>query len=151
ETLASVAADSTKTPAERRQWSRVYSYLNQFMTSLDSTRAMEAADSVSAAGVAGVVRATAPRTEAGPNIHVRDIVESDNGPRSAFEVTFPSAIMWALIGVCMSFAISIVDERIRGTFLRLRLAPIPHRSILVGKALAAFLAAIATTGLLLAI
>src|SRR5262249_23312794 len=113
ETLASVAADSTKTPAERRQWSPVYSYLNQFITSLASTRAMEAADSVSAAGVAGVVRATAPRTEAGPNIHVRDIVESDNGPRSAFEVTFPSAIMWALIGVCMSFAISIVDERIR--------------------------------------
>jgi len=44
-----------------------------------------------------------------------------------------------------------VNERIRGTFLRLRLAPIPRRSILAGKALAAFLAAILTTGLLLGV
>ena len=145
ETLASVAADSTKTPAERKRWTRVLTDLDQFLTALDSTRTLDAAESTSAAAT------TSPRSAVGPNIHVRDIVEDENGPRSAFEVTFPSGVMWALMGVCMSFAISIVNERIRGTFLRLRLAPIPRNSILMGKALAAFLASLGTTGLLLAI
>lgn len=144
ETLASIAADSTRTPAARQRWARVMNNLSQFLTSLDSTRSLEAAESTSAA--TGANAATS-----GPNIHVRDIVENENGPRSAFEVTFPAGVMWALMGVCMSFAISIVNERIRGTFLRLRLAPIPRRSILIGKALAAFLASVGTTGLLLAV
>jgi len=148
ETLASIAADSTRTPAARRQWTRVLTNLNQFLGSLDSARTVDVAESTSAAGATAAAPRGAP---AGPNIRVRDIVESENGPRSAFEVTFPAAVMWALIGVCMSFAISIVNERIRGTFLRLRLAPIPRRSILAGKALAAFLAAILTTGLLLGV
>jgi len=143
ETLASIAADSTRTPAARQRWTRVLTDLNQFLTSLDSTRSLEATESNSTASPSA-----APT---GPNIHVRDIVENENGPRSAFEVTFPAGVMWALTGVCMSFAISIVNERIRGTFLRLRLAPIPRRSILIGKALAAFLASVGTTGLLLAV
>jgi ABC-2 type transport system permease protein len=57
--------------------------------------------------------------------------------------------MWALIGVCMSFAIGIVHERLTGTFLRLRLAPISRTQVLLGKALAAFLASMGATGLLL--
>jgi len=145
ETLASIGTDSTRTPAERRQSTLVLTNLNHFLTSLDSARTVDAAESTSEA------RAGAHRASGGPNIHVRDIVESDNGPRSAFEVTFPSGVMWALIGISMSFATSIVNERIRGTFLRLRLAPIPRSSVLAGKALAGFLAALATTGLLLGI
>jgi ABC-2 type transport system permease protein len=57
--------------------------------------------------------------------------------------------MWAMIGVCMSFAISIVHERIRGTFLRLRLAPVSRAQVLAGKGLAAFLAALGATTFLL--
>jgi ABC-2 type transport system permease protein len=57
--------------------------------------------------------------------------------------------MWALVGVCMSFAISIVHERLIGTFLRLRLAPISRSQILLGKGLGAFLAALGATTLLL--
>ena len=49
--------------------------------------------------------------------------------------------MWALIGCSMSFVLSIVGERLRGTLIRLRVAPISRWHILAGKALACFLTA----------
>jgi ABC-2 type transport system permease protein len=132
--IASLREDTTKSVEERRLLTSMFSNLRRFMVSLDSSRA--------ASGPNGGAMA-------GPNIRILDIAEDDSGPRSAYEVTFPSAIMWALIGVCMSFAISIVNERIRGTFLRLRLAPVSRAQVLAGKGLAAFVAAIGATTLLL--
>jgi ABC-2 type transport system permease protein len=79
------------------------------------------------------------------------VTGDDQGPRTAYEVTFPSALAWALIGTCMSFAISIVYERITGTFLRLRLAPVSRSQVLAGKGLACFLACLGSTVLLLLI
>ena len=108
------------------------------MVSLDSTETAGDTTGGATAGGAG-----------GPKIKVIDIAEEENGPRNAYEITFPSSVMWAMIGVCMSFAISVVHERIRGTFLRLRLAPISRSQVLAGKGLAAFLAAIGATALLL--
>ena len=154
ESLASIEADSSRTPAERRQWVRVMTDLDQFLVSLGSARVATgsvAAARDSAGGLAATADSSKAASAAGPNILVRDVAEDENGPRSAFEVTFPSSVMWALIGVCMSFAISIVHERVRGTFLRLQLAPISRGQILGGKALAAFLASLGTTALLLAV
>ncbi|MEE9442520.1 MAG: ABC transporter permease [candidate division Zixibacteria bacterium] len=68
------------------------------------------------------------------------ITNDDIGPRSPFEITFPSSLLWALIGISAAFAVSIVKERTAGTFLRLRIAPISRGQILAGKGLAAFLA-----------
>lgn len=70
------------------------------------------------------------------------VTNDDIGPRSAFEVTFPSAVLWALIGLAAMFAVSIVKERTAGTFMRLRLAPITRAHILAGKGLASFTASI---------
>jgi len=136
--LAALQSDLGRSSDERRRAADVLTNLEKFMVSLDSTEA--AADPAGAAstGPAG-----------GPAIKVTDIAEEENGPRNAYEVTFPSSMMWALIGVCMSFAISIVHERVRGTFLRLRLAPISRSQVLAGKGLAAFLAALGATSLLL--
>jgi ABC-2 type transport system permease protein len=61
-------------------------------------------------------------------------------PTSAFEITFPSAVIWAIIGCVTSFSISLVTERVAGTFLRLRLAPLSWGRLLAGKGLACFLA-----------
>ncbi|HET7903159.1 MAG TPA: ABC transporter permease, partial [Candidatus Eisenbacteria bacterium] len=88
---------------------------------------------------------------AGPNLRIVEIAEDETGPRSTFEVTFPSSIAWALIGVCMSFATSLVQERLTGTFLRLRLAPVGRASILAGKGLACFLTAIVAVTIVLTI
>lgn len=137
--LAAMRADTSMSRAERDQYTSVLTNLDRFMVSLDSS------------GMSGGAGSTGENAGgSGPNIRVVDIAEDAAGPRSAYEFTFPSAVMWALIGVCMSFAISIVDERIRGTFLRLRLAPISRAQVLAGKGLAAFLAAMFATSALLA-
>jgi len=58
------------------------------------------------------------------------------GPRNAFNITFPQGVMWGIIGCVMSFAIGLVSERVRGTFVRLQMAPLTRVQILAGKALA---------------
>lgn len=47
-------------------------------------------------------------------------------------------MMWAVIGACAAFAITLVRERKEGTLTRLRVAPHPMGVILAGKALACF-------------
>lgn len=76
---------------------------------------------------------------AGPKIKVESVTVDSDHPRSSWEITFPQALMWALIGCAAAFAISLVVERTRGTLLRLRLAPIRHWQVLAGKGLACFI------------
>jgi ABC-2 type transport system permease protein len=61
------------------------------------------------------------------------------GPTNAFQVTFPQGVIWGIIGSVMTFAVGIVAERVRGTFVRLQIAPLTRAQILGGKALACFL------------
>jgi ABC-2 type transport system permease protein len=70
-------------------------------------------------------------------------------PRSAFEISFPSSILWAVLGCMMTFTMSIVIEQKQGTLLRLRVAPLGKMHILGGKGLACFLACVGSAGLLL--
>jgi ABC-2 type transport system permease protein len=132
--LANVRADSTRTPAERARQSRFLSSLDEFMTTLDSNRTAMAGSG-----------ADSGRGFSGPRIRMVPVTENEDGPRNAWEITFPAAMLWALVGVCSTFAISIVSERTRGTFLRLRLAPISRAQVLAGKGLAAFLAGVTVT------
>jgi len=137
ERIASLESDSTLAGDRRANLTSFFTNLDRFLSSLDTvnTAGSAAGDSSGAMGA---------------NLKVVAVAEQGDGPRSAFEVTFPAGILWALVGVCMSFAISIVHERLTGTYLRLRLAPISRTDILAGKGLAAFLAALFATGLLLA-
>jgi len=75
-----------------------------------------------------------------PAIEVQPLGETASSPKSAFEITFPQAIIWGLLGVVTTFAITIVKERTQGTLLRLRVAPITPASMLAGKAAACFAA-----------
>jgi ABC-2 type transport system permease protein len=54
-------------------------------------------------------------------------------------VTFPQGVVWGIIGCVMTFAVGIVTERVRGTFVRLQIAPLTRAQVLGGKALACFL------------
>jgi ABC-2 type transport system permease protein len=82
---------------------------------------------------------------------MESVTPISTGPRSAWEITFPQAVLWALIGCTAAFAITIVTERTRGTLLRLRIAPISRGHILTGKALSCFLTAVSVCLLLLLI
>ena len=74
-------------------------------------------------------------------IETLEVAQKRSGPRSAYEVSFPQSILWALIACSTSFALALVRERTQGTFLRLRAAPLGRGQILAGKGLACFLAA----------
>ncbi|MFG0252430.1 MAG: ABC transporter permease, partial [Phycisphaerales bacterium JB038] len=78
-------------------------------------------------------------------------VEDESAPRQSFEITFPQAILWGILGCTSGFAITIVKERREGTFLRLRVSPLSRAHILAGKGLACFLGVAAVILLLLAI
>lgn len=65
-----------------------------------------------------------------------DVARMREGPRNAFDITFPQGVIWGLFGCVMTFGISIVVERTHGTLVRLRMAPLTRTQILGGKALA---------------
>jgi ABC-2 type transport system permease protein len=73
------------------------------------------------------------------NVGKLDVQREYDGPRTPFQITFPQAILWAILGCAATFAISIVHERTTGTFQRLRIGPISQAHILAGKGLACFL------------
>lgn len=71
--------------------------------------------------------------------------------RSRWDVAFPQAMVWGVLGCAASFAVSIVREQKQGTFLRLQTAPVHHHQILAGKAIACFLTVITVIVLLTAL
>ena len=61
---------------------------------------------------------------------------------SRWDISFPQAMMWGVLGCVAGFAISIARERTLGTLVRLKVAPISKFHILAGKALACFITVI---------
>lgn len=69
-------------------------------------------------------------------------------PRTSWDISLPSAMLWGLIGCAAQFALTIVRERTQGTLIRLQVAPLSRAHVLAGKALAALLTALAAIALL---
>ena len=74
------------------------------------------------------------------NIGSLDVYKEETGehPREGFQITFPQTILWGILMSVIGFAVSIVKERLSGTFARLCIGPINLRQILAGKGLACF-------------
>ena len=73
------------------------------------------------------------------NFSQTDISRESDGPVTPFQITFPQAMLWGILGCAATFAISIVKERTSGTFQRLLIGPIGKTHILAGKGLACFM------------
>lgn len=82
-------------------------------------------------------------------VEVEEIARASVGPRSSFDISLPQGLVWGLAGCVTAFASSIVTERARGTLARLRLAPMTSAHLVLGKALACFVAAIAMQAILM--
>jgi ABC-2 type transport system permease protein len=82
-------------------------------------------------------------------LNVVPVTYDGSVPRSAFEITFPCSILFAILGCMTTFTMSIVIEQKQGTLLRLRVAPLGTMHILGGKALACFLSCVGTACILL--
>ena len=62
--------------------------------------------------------------------------------RSKWDISFPQAMLWGVLGCVAGFAVLTVRERTIGTLVRLQVAPMPAWAILAGKGLACFMAVI---------
>jgi ABC-2 type transport system permease protein len=74
-----------------------------------------------------------------------------DGPLSGYEISFPQSITWGIFGCVSAFAMSLVTERVYGTYLRLRVSPITRAEILAGKGMACFLACAIVSVVMLAL
>ena len=63
-------------------------------------------------------------------------------PPSTYAVTFPQGLVWGFVGCIGAFGAGMAEERRRGTFMRLLLAPCTIFSVLAGKSLACFTACV---------
>ncbi|GIW74808.1 MAG: hypothetical protein KatS3mg103_1330 [Phycisphaerales bacterium] len=93
-----------------------------------------------------------------PGLAVLDVQQAEvhaqddaAGSVSPFAISFPQAALWAVMGCTAGFGVSLVGERSQGTMMRLRAAPIGRWHIVLGKALACMLAAVAVSTVLLAL
>lgn len=91
-----------------------------------------------AGGVAALEPGAMIRTEA---------ARRDDLP-SAWELTFPQAAAWAMVGCVSGFGASISGERASGTLRRLMSLPVTPAAVIGGKAVACFVSAGVVLGLL---
>ncbi len=84
------------------------------------------------------------------NFDKLDVSREYHGPITAFQITFPQALLWGILMCSTTFAISIVKERTHGTFERLRVGPISRAHILAGKGFACFMTCVFITCVLYA-
>jgi ABC-2 type transport system permease protein len=73
-------------------------------------------------------------------VTMADLQRQRTGPRNGYDVTFPQAMLWAVFGCVMAFGTTFVSERVRGTLVRLQVAPVSRAQVLAGKSLAALIA-----------
>jgi ABC-2 type transport system permease protein len=85
------------------------------------------------------------------NIEQHDVAVQHEGPRNAYQVTFPQGLLWGVLGCAMAFAIGFVSERTQGTLFRLQMAPIGRAHLLAGKGLACLVACLLIESVLLLI
>ena len=136
-TLARVDTSSTLGAEEKNKLRGFFGGLSDMATNFDSTL------------LKGSGEGSKNSFMEGPPIEKVSVLNDRIQPKSSYEITFPSAILWALIGCTMSFAVSIVTEKTRGTYTRLRLAPISRAQILASKVFACFITNLFVTLLLL--
>lgn len=144
----SVTADPNVSPAVKSVLSDLFGKLDTFTSDLDAAVAKD--DAAAGAGQESGEGTGASTGGFSPvRITSREITAKRDGPTNAYAVTFPQGMVWGLIACTLSFAVSIVLERVRGTLIRLRIAPITPGQLLAGKALACFITSAALIGGLL--
>ncbi len=117
---------------------RLETFLGQLDTFLATPDAAQAAPGGESAGGWEPLR-----------VNMSDLARERSGPRNGYDVTFPQAMLWAVFGCVMAFGTTFVSERVRGTLVRLQVAPLSRGQVLAGKSMAALLAIFAVECMLI--
>lgn len=144
---SALAASSAVDPATRLILTGLFTQLD----ALSGRLGQPAATSAEAGGAVQPAAADNGFTFEPVRFVTSEIRPPRTGPPNAYAVSFPQGIIWAVMGACMGFAVSLVSERTGGTLARLRVAPIARWKVLLGKAAGCFVTTTGVTGLLLGI
>ena len=126
-------------PAQKKSLDQLFDALGEFSESADASGMNDSAQQPTQSLTSGLVA-------------TKEVGRDRKGtPRSPFQITFASAIVWGLVGCATTFAASLVRERTMGTMLRLRTAPLRQWQVLGGKGLACFTAGLTISCLLLTV
>jgi ABC-2 type transport system permease protein len=71
--------------------------------------------------------------------------------RSKWDISFPQAMLWGVLGCIAGFSASIAREKTQGTMMRLQVAPVSKFDVVAGKGLACFIAVIFVVALMTAL
>ena len=138
----SLKTDTKIDPNQKPVLEKFYKDMDSFIVSSN--------DTIYRSGIFGGRAQEGSNGDSNSKLEVKAVQRDYSGvPRSAFEITFPSAILWGMIGCAAAFAISIVSERRKGTYARLRMSPISSNHILLGKGTSCLLTCIADIIILL--
>lgn len=137
------------TPLQKTLFSTFFTALDQLISSIPPSGT---ADEQSGNEASSAVKATGGRWQP-INVTVTEMRRNrriSDDPNTSMDVTFPQALVWGLMGCSATFGISLVQERTRGTLVRLRLSPLHRWHILAGKGLACFFMVVLVSLVLLA-
>lgn len=135
EAIQGFAANPKMTAEEKKTWQGVFGLLDQFLEKIPD---LNPGDHQENAGFEFVKIEVANQDR-----------ETRAGPRASSEISFPQSVLWAIMGGVTTFAVSLVLERTKGTYLRLRTGPLTRGQILAGKGLACFMTCVGVTCMLL--
>ncbi|MCW5764359.1 MAG: ABC transporter permease [Phycisphaeraceae bacterium] len=85
------------------------------------------------------------------DVQVSKLEADPNRPNNSYAISFPQGIVWGLMGCVTAFGLSLAFERTHGTLMRLTTSPLSRSTILLGKALACFVACVIVQVMLLAV
>ena len=137
EALQAVINDKTLLPSEKATLTNLFKALNQLWD-----------DSILNAS---------QKTESGfkgfEPLHIKErkITFEPAKQLNSFDFTFPQGIVWGLLACAISFAVSLVGERTRGTLFRIQAASVNKSTVLAGKAFASFLVSLSMAFVLILI
>ncbi len=129
---------------ERSALGTVFGGLDRYSKAMEGSRRAGGGEGAGD-GATGAEGAAAPSSDSGfqwrpVRVQVSTVLDERKNPSSSYEISFGQGMVWGLMSCVTGFGASLAEERARGTLLRLRTAPIRRRQLLLGKALAAFIA-----------
>ena len=163
--LASMRNDQNLSPANKLVFDSFFNSLDSFLGQVDGMKADAPKSDASAlsdkpgdatSADSAVLDAAATAGGGLQPIQIERLSITRPGPEgpkppNSFSITFPQGIIWGVMGCALGFSISLVTERTKGTMVRLLVAPISPRQVLMGKALACFVSTLGVSVFLLAI
>ena len=150
---ATIAESEDVSPLMRPVLTTMMGTLDTFFDQLDTVQQADADGDGEPDGAGGMnmqlakLEALDLDAEADPNVEV----PLTKKIRSSWDISFPQSMLWGVLSCVAGFAISIAQERTRGTYTRLQVAPISRMQIVAGKALGCFIALIGVITILTAI